>query len=181
MLHINKKDYVIFFLQPSPTSRKRNSSHPRDSDQQRGWSGNSPHDRYRVGDITSCKYSLSLWMPIFCRHSLWMCDRYPPQRFIPSLRRWGCRVVGFRKLYNFATTWISFRGGERLQGQTGGCVTGRTRTLDRYQGSSESYDDQVESEDHGFVLEPLNLTILLLKIYLQLLGLTLNPKHRKLV
>jgi hypothetical protein len=32
-----------------------------------------------------------------------------------------------------------------------------------------------------FLLERLNLTILLLQIYLQLLGLTLNPKHGKLV
>jgi hypothetical protein len=46
---------------------------------------------------TSCEYSLSLAMPIFCRHSLWIRGRSPPLRFI--LFRRSCKVAR-RKLYN---------------------------------------------------------------------------------
>ena len=58
MLHINKKGYANFFSNPlQPLEKERNSplqvgvrSCPRDSDRERGRSGNSPYDRYRVDD-----------------------------------------------------------------------------------------------------------------------------------
>ena len=86
---------------------------------------------------------------------------------------------------NFTTLemWFLFVGKEDFRVKRVVYATGRTRTrsLRVIRGLRDLKMSKMRATISVFLLERLNLTLLLLQIYLQFLVLTLNPKQGKLV
>ena len=86
---------------------------------------------------------------------------------------------------NFTTLQLRFLfvGEEDFRVKRVVYATGRTRTrvLRVIRGLRDLKMSKMRATISVFLLERLNLTLLLLQIYLQFLGLTLIPKHGNLV